>query len=177
VNEYTGKLTDERYPIVENSFKYGELVMGHVLTNGKEEPTPDGTWHIWRWCEPARSYAHVINIDCKDEMYLNLLVKRLWLQAKYNDKYGHSGYQKLMEQADIEHRQKIADDRQDLMGEIHKANSAMINRAMYNMEHGRTAATNPTKEVISSYSGQKNRSKIVRPLEDREGGLLLPEDM
>lgn len=174
VNEYTGKLGDPRYPIVENSIRLGELVMGHVLSNGQGVPTPDGHWHLWRWCEPARAWAHVINIDCKDKLYLKLLVERLWLQAKYNDKYGHRGYQRMMEQEDIERRTKMQDEKRDLMSEIHKANSAMMNRAMDNFERGHVEATRPTKDIITSGGGLTKRAKITREITDREGGLILP---
>ena len=177
VNEYLGDLDDPRYPVVENSHRAGELVMGHVLSNGKGEPTLDGHWHIWRWCEPARAWAHIINIDSREQLYLNILVQRLWLQDQYNNKYGNRGYQRMMEEADLAKRSKMQDDKQALMDDIHKANSAMMNRAMQNFEYGRTAATNPTKEIITSFAGQKNKSKIVRPLSDREGGLILPDDL
>ena len=177
VNEYTGSARDPRFPTVENSHRYGELVLGHVLTNGKGEPTPDGHWHIWRWCEPARGWAHIINIDSREPLYLRLLVRRIWLQAQYNDKYGHRGYQRLIEQADLDRREKLQNDKRDLMDEIHKVNSAMMSRAMDNFERGMTQPTNPQKETIMSGGGLRSRSKIVRPLEDREGGLILPDDM
>jgi hypothetical protein len=177
VNEYTGKLNDPRYPIAENSFLAGELVMGHVLSNGQGVPTPDGTWHIWRWCEPARSWAHIINVDCRDRLYLNLLVERIWLQAQYNDRFGHKGYQRMMEQADLAKREKLQNDKADLMGEIHKANSGMLNRAMRNYEHGRVEATRPTKDIIMSGGGLSKRSKITREISDREGGIILPPGM
>jgi hypothetical protein len=177
VNSYTGATQDERYPITENSHRVGELVMGHVLSNGQGVPTPDGSWHIWRWCEPARAWAHIIPVESKDRTYLRLLVERLWLQAKYNDRYGHRGYQKMMEEADVDQRQKIADDKNDLMGEIHKANSGMMKRIISNYERGVVDSTNPQKESVISYTGQTNKSRTVRPLEDREGGLILPDDM
>jgi hypothetical protein len=174
VNTYTGYNADPRYSICENSYKAGELVMGHILTDGKDVPVPDGHWHLWRYCEPANSWAHIINIDSTDALYLQLLVKRLWLQAAYNDKYGHRGYQKLMEQADIAKREKIQSDKNDMMNEISKANSAMLSRVRDNLEAGRVNSTNPTKEIIMSGAGMSNKSKIVRPLNDREGGLILP---
>ncbi len=177
VNEYAGALVDPRYPVAENSFRCGELVLGHVLSNGRGEPTLDGHWHIWRWCEPAPGWAHVINIDSTDRLYLRLLVERLWLQARYNDKFGHRGYQRMMEEADIAKREKIQADKADLMKDIASANSDMMSRAMQNFASGKVAATNPTKEVIMSGSGLRNRSKIVRPLSDTEGGLILPESM
>lgn len=179
VNNYIGPLEDPRYAVQENSFKAGELVMGHILSNGQGEPTEDGHWHIWRLVDAkgVPSWCHVINIDCKDPQYLNLLVKRIWLQDQYNKRYGHRGYQRMMEEADIARRAKIQDEKADLMNEISKINSAMVNRAMYNFEHGRVAPTRPKKDIIVSGAGLKKRSKITRDITDREGGLILPDDM
>ena len=116
----------------------------------------------------------MIAVESREEQYLRLLVKRLHLQATYNDKYGNRGYQKMMEEMDIEQREKAADEKADLLNEVNKANSNMMNRAMENMRSGRTAPTNPVKETIMSGAGLNNKSRMVRPLEDREGGLVLP---
>lgn len=177
VNDYTGSLEDPRYYIGVNSARAGELVMGHILTNGQDIPTPDGNWHVWRWCEPASAWAHVIAIESKDQMYQQLLIRRLWLQARYNDRYGHRGYQNMMEQADLDERAKMQADKVDLMNDISKANQSMMSRVRDNFEHGRTDPTNPMKETITSYAGQLNKSKTVRPLTDKEGGIDLPEDI
>jgi hypothetical protein len=170
INGDAGELEDPRFQI---HVKYGELNFGHVLTDGDGCPTPDGTWHIWRLCRP-HGWAHVINIDSTDRLYLDLLCKRLWLQATYNDKYGHKGYTKLLEQMDLEKREKEASEKQDLFNEISKTNSAMMSRAMDNYSRGVVKATNPQKESIINYPGQVNHSKTVRPLSDKEGGLILP---
>lgn len=171
INQYNGTLNDPRYEI---NFNFGELNFGYILTNGQGCPTLDGTWHLWRRCR-GFGWAHVINIDSKDPEYLNLLCKRLWLQAKYNDRYGHRGYRNYLEKLDIEARDKQQADREDLMSEIHKTNSGMLNRVRDNYERGIVNPTNPTKEIITSFSGQKDHSRIVRPLDDEEGGLIVPE--
>lgn len=171
INDYSGELEDPRYEI---KAEYGELNFGFVLTNGEGIPTPDGQWHVWRLCRP-HGWAHVINIaDNKDEVYLDLLCKRLWLQATYNDKYGHTGYSKMLEELDAQKREKAQNDKQELFDDISKANSAMLNRVKDNYQRGHIAATNPMKETVMSYSGQSNRSKTVTPLDDRSGGLILP---
>lgn len=171
INAYAGELEDPRYQI---NRAYGELNFGYVLTNGKGMPTPDGTWHVWRLCRP-HGWAHVINIDSTDPGYLNILLKRLWLQTRWNDKYGFTGYSKYLQTLDEEARERAQSERQDMMNEIGKANSAMMNRAAQNLASGKTAPTNVTKDIITSYSGQGNRSRIVRPATDTEGGLILPE--
>lgn len=173
VNCYVGKLDDPRYDIVENSGRYGQMVLGLVLTDGKAMPVPDGQWHVWRWCEPAASWAHVVNIESRDPQYLQLLVRRLYLADQWNMRYGHKGYRRKLEEAQAEDRQRMQDERQDLMNEIHKANSGMMRRVIDNYERGNVNPHRPQKEIIVSGAGGK-RSKIVRPLTDREGGLILP---
>lgn len=177
VNEYLGPLEDPRYPIAENSHRAGELVMGHVLSNGQGVPTPDGNWHIWRFSEPARAWSHVIAVESKDQVYQRLLVRRLWLQSMFNDRFGHRGYQRMMEQADLDERAKMQADKIDLMNDISKANQSMMSRVRDNFEHGRTEPTRPMKETIMSGAGLTNKSRMVRPLSDEEGGIDLPENM
>jgi len=118
----------------------------------------------------------VINIDSTDQGYLNLLSKRLWLQAQYNDRYGHRGYRDYLEQAGLEERTKQQDEKADLMQEITKTNSGMMARVKENFERGITAPTNPTKESIMSFPGQKSHDRLVRPLDDSEGGIIVPEN-
>lgn len=171
INEYSGELDDPRFQIKS---EYGELNFGFVLTNGQGIPTPDGEWHVWRLCRP-HGWAHVMNIaDRSDRVYLDLLCKRLWLQAKYNDKYGHTGYTKLLEKLDTEKREKEQSDKQDLFDDISSANSAMLNRVRDNYERGHVRPTNPMKETIMSGGGLTKRSKLVTPLDDKSGGLILP---
>lgn len=174
VNEYVGALDDPRHSITENSFKVGELVMGYVLTDGQEIPIPDGHWHVWRWCEPARAWAHIIKIESCDTFYLDLLIRKLWLQVQYSDKFGHRGFRRVLEEADVEKRNKLLDEKKDLMNEIYKVNSSIMHRVMDNFSSGKVKPTNPQKESIVSYSGQKNKSRTSRPLEAKEGGLILP---
>lgn len=172
INDYAGPIEDPRYQITRD---YGELNFGFVLTNARGVPTPDGSWHIWRLCRP-HGWAHVINIDSTDTAYLNLLVKRLWLQAQYNDRYGNRGYSRIMEQLDLEKRERAQQERQDMMSEISKVNSAMLSRVASNFASGRVKPTNPTKDIIVSGQGINKRSRITRPISDKEGGLILPED-
>jgi hypothetical protein len=171
INTESGSLEDPRYTV---QYKYGHTNFGFVLTDGRGRPVEDGTWHLFRWCYP-HGVAHVINLDSKDPGYLNLVLKRLYLQTRWNDKYGFKGYSKMMQELDEETREREMAERQDLMNEIGKANSGMMNRAAQNLASGNTAPTNVTKDIITSYSGQGNRSRIVRPATDREGGIVLPE--
>jgi hypothetical protein len=71
---------------------------------------------------------------------------------------------------DLEARKQDAKDQQfrDIQGE----NKAMTRKAMENLAMGITRPTNPTKDIIASYKGQTNFTKITRPITDTEGGLI-----
>lgn len=171
INSYSGLLEDPRYQV---SYKYGHTNFGFVLTDGHGRPVEDGTWHVWRLCRP-HGWAHVINLDSTEKGYLNLVLKRLYLQAQYNDRFGHKGYTKLLQEADAQRRHKLLQERKDMMNDIYKVNSSMMNRVVDNFSRGITKVTNPTKDVIISGAGISKRSKITRPITDKEGGLILPE--
>lgn len=171
INNYHGSLEDPRY-IINRS--YGELNFGFVLTNGKGEPSQEPAWHIWELKLPY-GWCHVIKIESKDKIYLNHLLRVMYLQAKWNDKYGRKGYSKHLQEIDEEAREKEMQNRRNLMLDINNENSAMFNRVKQNFEYGRTAPTNPTKDIIYSGKGINNRSRIVRSITDTEGGLILPD--
>lgn len=179
VNDYTGDPSVPRYPIAENSSNFCELIMGHVLTNGQGVPLEDGTWHIWRWCNSVGAWAHIFCVEIKDPVYLNLLVRRLYLQAIFNEKYGHRTYQHMLQNADQDVRDRMVRERDELFGEINKANKGLTSRVMDNFARGKTAVTNPQKETIMSGPGLKNRSRIIRPLEtdDKESGIITPDKL
>jgi len=180
MNQYSGSLEDYRREI---HYKYGELNFGHVLLQSDTDaPLSDpktqggGMWHLWRFCWP-HGWAHVIAIESKQDHYLHLVAKKLHLQAKFNDKYGHKGYSKYLDELDEAEREAEMATRQELLEEIHEANSWLINSAMDNFARGKTAATNPMKETITSFSNQTRKSKTVRSLEDfdKESGIILPD--
>lgn len=170
INDYSGMIEDPRYQI---NVGYGHLNFGFVLTKGDGSPVADGHWHIWRLCRPY-GWAHVINIDSTEQGYLNLLVRRLHLQTKLNDKYGFKGYNKYLAEMEAKDRSAKMDAQKALMDEIMDTNKAMVNRAFDNFKRGHTGATNPTKDVIMSGSWAGKRGKITRKITDKEGGLILP---
>jgi len=170
MNEYNGPADDPRMTIES---KHGELNFGFVLTDGHGVPIPEGCWHLWRLCH-GYGWAHIIKLETKDHIYLNLVLKNMYLQDKFNRKYGARGWSRYLESVDLEKRQKLMDEEADLMNEIAKANSGMVRRVMDNFGRGVNKPTNPQKETIMSGAGISNRSRIVRPASDREGGLILP---
>jgi hypothetical protein len=70
-------------------------------------------------------------------------------------------------------KQAAADD---LFNEVQKENAWLVSKAMDNFAAGRTAPVSPQKDIITSFGGQKNKSRIVRPATDTEGGLILPDN-
>jgi len=171
INQTTGELEDPRFCI---HHEHGEEQWGFVLTDANGSPIPENAWHIWRLCVP-HGWAHVVKIEDHHGKYLRLLVNRLHLQASYSDKYGASQYNRLLDQQTQEERKKEQDDKHDLFNATNEENDWLLKRAMENFESGHVAPTNPTTESIISYPGQINRSKIVRPMTDEEGGLYIPD--
>lgn len=170
ISDASGTLEDPRMTIEQ---KYGELNFGFVLTDGDGAPLQEGSWHLWRLCH-GYGWAHIIKLESKDPLYLNLVLKNLWLQDKFNRKFRNRGYSRYLESLDIEERHKKIEEQRDLMNEIAKANRAMVSRAMDNFGRKITKPTNPEKETIMSGAGISHRSKLIRPATDREGGLILP---
>lgn len=172
VNEYVGSLDDPRFNI---HFEGGYKIFGHPLKGRGESYKPDGRFHIWRHCFP-HGWAHILPLESLEGPYLLLALERIWLQAWYRDKYGDLAWNKMTrEEQEAIHRniQKVQTEK---FGEIQEQNSWLMNKAMENFASGRTKPTNPTKDIITSYSGQTNKSRIIRPITDREGGLIVPDD-
>lgn len=170
-NQYYGSLEDPRWLIGE---RYGKEVWGWVMTDNKGAPIPDETWHIWS-LKKDFGYSHVSNIASQKSEYLKRIVERLGREKRYKEKYGSLEWNKQMRRDDEDLRAKLQDAKDQEYMDIQNENKWLTKRAMENLERGETRATNPTKEIISSYEGQTNRTKIVRPITDKEGGLYLPE--
>lgn len=171
INEYLGKIEDRRLTIHR---EFGELVFGLVLKQDDGTPTPDNSWHIWRYCDPY-GWAHIVNVKSDHGHYLKLLLNRLHLQGRFSDKYGHKAYGRKL-QADTEaQNEKIKRDKEELFNAVHEENKWLMDKAAENFERGVTAPTNPQKETIFSAPGVMNRTKTSRGLTDEEGGLVIPE--
>ena len=168
INQYEGQLSDPRFTIHR---EYGEENWGFVTTNGDKSPILDQSWHVWRLCEP-HGWAHVIKIESKEAGYLQLLTRRLHLQGRFRDKYGDIAWNKKIRADQEELQAKALSDKQELFSAVQDENKWLMKRAMENFERGIVKPTNPQKEIISSYSGQKNRSRIIRPLDDEDVKLV-----
>jgi len=171
INEDSGELEDPRYTVHN---MYGEMNFGFVLTDGAGKPIEDGSWHIWRWCYP-HGVAHIIKLESREPGYLRLFLKRMMIQSQWTNKYGFRAYNRLLDQVREEDRTQLMKDRQALFDATQEENSWLMKRAIDNAASGHMAPTNPTKDSIISYPGQTNRSRIITPLDDKEGGLYIPE--
>ena len=171
INEYVGSMEDPRFTI---HYEHGCENWGFVLTDGDGAPIPEGSWHIWRLCEPG--WAHIMKIEDKHDYYLKLLIRRLDLQARWSDKYGAKSWNRKQAVDADEIKERKQAQHQELFDAVQDENSWLMKKAMENFERGHSAPTNPTKDSIISYPNQTNRSRIVRPLDDTEGGLIIPEN-
>lgn len=168
INEYEGPAEDPRYTIHK---EYGELNFGWVLTDNTGRPLQENKWHLWRWCEP-HGWAHILGLEDTHGYYLRLVQRRLYMQAKYTDRYGFRGWTKKLDEDQTKEQEIQRKDQEYMFQSFQEENDWLMKRAMENFDRGVVAPTNPTKDSIISYPGQRNRSRIIRPLEDREGGLI-----
>lgn len=170
-NNYYGPLDNPRWVIGE---QYGKEVWGWVLTDNVGTPIPDETWHIWSL---ARDYgwSHVSNIASQEPEHLNRIINRLGREKLYRAQYGAVKWARKLREDSEAFEQAKQNERHNLFGDIQKANKTAMKTVMENLERGIVNPTRPTKDIISSYAGQGNRSKITREITDREGGLIVPE--
>lgn len=170
MNKDTGSFEDSRYNI-QNIF--GKEVWGYPLTNSRGEPTRENKWHLWVKHSVLGGYYHVVKLESVEDSYLSLLLSRLHLQA-------HAGsarkYQRLKAEEEENRRLKAQKDVRDFKRDIDAENASFYKRAMDNAMSGHLNPTNPTRDSIISYSGQRNRSRIVTPLTDKQGGLITPDE-
>jgi len=167
MNTYSGSFEDSRYYIHN---ELGQELWGFPLISNRGTPLLECAWHIWRRGWP-HGYSHVVKIESLESRYLNVLLSRLHLQANASSA---RDYQKQKANEEEAKRLKEQKDIQEYKRDIDSENSSFFKKALENAQRGIINPTNPTKDSIISYSNQKNRSRIVRPLEDEEGGLIVP---
>ena len=172
MNNYSGGTEEARYTIGVQE-KYGnELIFGYVLTDGAKRPLPDNRWHLWRLCKD-RGWAHVAALEAtSDEHYLKFVLDQMYVRDQVLTKYGAKGLTKFIreEQELFEEKKKTASA--NLFADINKENKRLFRSAYENFLNGKIEATNPTKDVIASFAGQKSHNRITRPITDEEGGLI-----
>lgn len=170
INTYYGEIENPRYTIGES---YGKTVFGFVLTDNNSCPIPENRWHIWRWCPSVRAYAHVIDIASTEPSHLRKIVEKI-ARAAMLANMPHKERMKFLQDEQEEELQRNQKKGQDLWKDTQKANSKLMRDVAENFSYGRTAPTNPTKDIIASYKGQVNRSRISRTITDKEGGIISP---
>jgi len=173
MNVYTGPTgDDQRFNIHE---EYGEEVWGFPTKASRNDgPQAECKWHVWYLHQEG--YYHVSVLEDTDPRYLDVLARRLYLQSVISDKYGKLAWNRMQREEQERYTQAKQAASEDLYNMVQKENSWLTQKAMDNFQAGKTAPTNPTKEIITSFSGQGNKSKIVRPISDTEGGLILPDN-
>jgi len=174
MNTYTGKIDDPRFNIHVDEGT-NELVMGWVLRNPDNSPLKENLWHIWQ--VHTHGFSHVAPILSNEPRYLSLLARRLYLQGRFTDKYGAKMYTRQVQNMAVEVQEKQKKDLEEMQMAIQEENSSLLSRAIENFQRGIIKPTNPTVDKIYSYKGQGNRSRIVRPMTDKEGGIRGFDDL
>ena len=171
MTHYTGKADDPRWCINES---FGQEIWGCPLTLPDSSPKPDGTWHIWQLYRNV-GWLHVSNIASTEPDHLLRIVHRLWKEKMYKARYGAMEWNHKMRKDDEDREAKLQDAKDQQFRDIQGENKWLTRKAMENLERGVTAPSRPTKDIITSFAGQTNRSKMTREITDKEGGLVLPE--
>lgn len=174
INQYEGDPNNPRYVIGRHPDCGEQEIWGFVLTNGKGEPLLDGRWHIWRLCEP-RGWAHVVPIDYRTGPFFEFCLDRLRINAEIVDKYGPKAWNRYLHEEERALQEAGVQSMHELFVDTQKENKWLLRTAMENFQRGIVAPTNPQKESIMGYAGQSNKSRIIRPLDDHEGGLIVPD--
>jgi len=168
MNQY---YAEDRYSI---NTSYNALNFGYVLTDGEGNPIKDDKWHLWRLAWPY-GWAHIFVIDYpKDYHYLKTIITRLFIEAQWVDTYGPLSYSHFLNDIRQEKSRKLKEGNDSEFADIQKENAWFLRKVKENMDRGITAATDPKKEIISSFKGKQNKSRIIHPLSDTEGGLIVP---
>lgn len=172
MNSYTGKVDDPRWCINES---FGQENWGYVLTLPDGSPKPDETWHIWQ-LNILSGWNHVSNIASTEPSHLLRIVHRLWKEKMYKARYDAFEWNHKMRQDDEDRAARLQDAKDQRFRDIQSENKWLTRKAMENLERGITAPSRPEKDVISSFAGQTNFTKITRPITDKEGGLITGDE-
>jgi len=185
INQDEGMIEDPRYRI---NVDHGHLNFGHVLINRHGAPLLEqteydkewrpncyGAWHVWRLCKPAAAWAHILRLESTEGDYLSLVASRLNAQARWSDRYGAKSYNRLLETMKEDEREQMMKDKSEMMQAFQTENRWMLKKAADNFASGVSRPTNPQREIITSFSNQSNKSKIVRPATDKELNIWTPD--
>ena len=171
INQYTGSIENPRFVIGRQDSYGDQLLFGWVLTDGQGRPKQDNTWHMWRLCADA-GWAHIIDLKSTDGEYLRIALDRLHLQAQIQEKHGNIAWNKYLRNEDEAIRNYKEKQMKNIFEDRTAENRFFMRKAYENFLNKKVTATNPTREIITSFSNQTNKSRIIRPLTDREGGIV-----
>ena len=166
MNIYYGRLEDPRYQIHES---FGQEVWGWVMTDNTGSPLYDEKWHVWR--AHQYGYSHIIGIESKEPQYLDKVLESIWEQ-KLVEKYGRKAVIRMKEAKAEAAMEKKAQQKAQAFEDLQKENKSMFRKVMENFDRGYVKPTGQTVDVITSYGGQGNRSRITRPSTDEDGGIV-----
>lgn len=172
MNYHTGEEENPRFCIGE---QYGEECWGWPLTDGDGNPIREDRWHVWRRVNDVGWY-HVIDIVSHTGPHLKKILEVLGREALLRDK-GRRAYvdaRREKDEEELEKREGLAKDKWEF---ISKENKGLMRNVHEHFERGQIEATNPTKDQIISYPGQKRRSRIILPMDDKDAGLVTWEDV
>ena len=169
INEGMGTEESPRYQIHE---QYSQLCFGYVMRNRTNSgPAPDNTWHLWRLARP-HGWCHVMRLqDPKNADYMTLVANVLHKQKQLLDRLGPKGIVQTEAIANEQAREKAMAEKDEMYKLWQLENRWLLRKAMDNMARGVLNSPEPTRDVIMSGPGLSHRSKIVRPITEREGGI------
>lgn len=172
---YTGSEDDPRYAIHTSSETGEQEIWGWPLKERKDQLKRNDNWHLWRLCGEV-GWAHIFEIESRDPDYLMTMLQELQFIAQMTNRYGHHAVADYKREKQIQERAKNLEDQKSLFKDVMTENKGIMRKVLENYSMGKISATNPTVERISSYNGQRNHSRIIRPLDDadKESGLVLP---
>lgn len=173
MNEHTGPADDPRFCIGRQPGFGDEECWGFILKGSGDDPLPENKWHVWRLCEGG--WAHIMPIDMTTPAYLKFALDRLYLHDQIVQRYGFLAWNDYLEEEQAIARSKKIDNLDQLFTDTTKENSWLLRSAMDAFQKRQVGATAPTRDVITSYANQSNHSRITRPLTDKEGGLVVPD--
>ena len=172
MNQYYGSLEDPRWTIHE---EHGEEVWGWIMTMPNGAPIPDNTWHLWQ-LKRDWGWSHVANLPDVSNNSLNTIVNRLGREKLFKAKHGALAWNQQMRKEEEERQARLQDTKDQKFQDLQRENRWLTRKAMENLERGITAPTRPEKDIIMSGGGLTNRSKITRPITDKEGGLIVGDE-
>jgi hypothetical protein len=167
MNADEGLIEDPRFAIKQ---QYGQLQMGYVPRNRLGNPIKHQMWHIW-WLRRPLGWCHVMPIDHLSDAYLRRLLERLHIQCKYTDSAKTRDYIRNLLELEAMEVQKAQMVQASKFADFQKENKHMLRRVQDNLERKIIAPSNPHKDVISSYSGQKHRSTLRVPITEKDAGI------